>query len=128
MPRNRVAWQRFTQYLSRREKISIGSDHKPLQAICKKSLLAASCALQRMLLGLQRFNLDVRYKPGSQMYLADRLSRTRPFTLEVDTLNPFDSLTVSSERPAQLQKATAQNPELQSLRENSVGRMAGTEK
>lgn len=84
--------------------------------------------MQRMLLGLQRFNLDVRYKPGSQIYLADRLSRTRPFTLEVDTLNPFDSLTVSSERPAQLQKATAQNPELQSLRENSVGRMAGTEK
>ena len=37
MPRNRVACQRFTQYLSRREKISIGSDHKPLRAIFKKS-------------------------------------------------------------------------------------------
>ena len=116
MPRNRVACQRFTQYLSRREKISIGSGHKPLQAIFKKSVLAAPCRLQRMLLGLQQFNLDVRYKPGSQMYRADHLSRTRPFTLEVDTLNPFDSLTVSSERPAQLQKATAQDAQLQSLR------------
>ena len=116
MPRNRVACQRFTQYLSRREKISMGSGHKPLQAIFKKSVLAAPCRLQRMLLGLQQFNLDVRYKPGSQMYRADHLSRARPFTLEVDTLNPFDSLTVSSERPAQLQKATAQDAQLQTLR------------
>lgn len=69
-----------------------------------------------MLLGLQQFNLDVRYKAGSQMYLADHLSRARPFTMEVDTLNPFDSLTVSSEWPAQLQKVTAQDAELQSLR------------
>ena len=60
-----VAYQRFSQYLSRREKITVESDHKPLQAIFKKSVLAEPCRLQRMILRLQRFNLDVTFKPGS---------------------------------------------------------------
>ena len=68
-----------------------------------------------MLLGLQRLNLDVMYKPGLQMYIADHLSRTyltskgdrqkvSSFTLEVETLNPLDSLKVSSERLALLRR------------------------
>ena len=65
------ACERFNQYLARREKISIEIDHKPLESIFKKSLLSAPCRLQRMLLRLQRFNLSVSYKPGSQMFLAD---------------------------------------------------------
>ena len=44
------ACQRFSQYISRREKITVHSDHKPLQAIFKKSVLAAPCRLQTMLL------------------------------------------------------------------------------
>lgn len=44
------ACQRFSQYLSRRERITVESDHKPLQAIFKKSVLAALRRLQRMLL------------------------------------------------------------------------------
>ena len=69
------ACQRFSQYMSQREKITAESDHKPVQAILKKSLLAAPCRLQRMLLRPQQFNLDVTYKPGSQMYIADHLPR-----------------------------------------------------
>ena len=122
------ACQRFSQYISRRERITVESDHKPLQAIFKKSVLAAPCRLQRMLLRLQRFNLDVTYKPGSQMYIADHLSRAylasqgeegkgfQVFALEVETLNPLESLTVSSERLAQLQKATEQDTVLQTLK------------
>ena len=55
------------------------------------------------------------------MYIADHLSRAflpdqgeqdeefQVFALEVELLNPCDSLTVSSERLAQLQKATEQD-------------------
>ena len=80
-----------------------------------------------MLLRLQRFNLNVAYKPGLQMYIADHLSRAylasqgkedkefQGFALEVEPLNPLDSLTVSSERLAQLQKATEQDTALQTL-------------
>ena len=67
--------ERFNQYLARREKILVPTDHKPLESIFKKSLLAAPCRLQRMLLRLQRYNLSVSYKPGREMLLADHLSR-----------------------------------------------------
>ena len=122
------ACHRFSQYISRRERITVESDHKPLQAIFKKSVLPATCRLQRMLLRLQRFNLDVIYKPGPQMYIADHLSRAylasqgeedkefQVFALEVETLNPLKSLTVSSERLALLQKATEQETVLQTLK------------
>ena len=122
------ACQRFSQYISRQEKITVESDHKPLQAIFKKSVLAAPCRLQRMVLRLQCFNLNVTYKPGSQMYIADHLSRAylasqgeedkefQVFVLEVESLNPMDSLTVSSERLAQLQKTTEQDTVLQTLK------------
>ena len=60
---------------SREEKVIIESDHKPLPSIFKKSLLHAPCRLQRMMLPLQRFNLEVVYKLGSQMFMTDNLSR-----------------------------------------------------
>ena len=122
------ACHRFSQYISRREKITVESDHKPLQSIFQKSVLAALCRLQRMLLRLQRYNLEVNYKPGTQMYIADHLSRAfipgqgeqdeefQVFALEVESLSPCDSLTMSSERLAQLGKATEQDPVLQTLK------------
>lgn len=47
------ACERFNQYLARKAKISVETDHKPLKSIIKKSLLSAPCRLQRMLLRLQ---------------------------------------------------------------------------
>ena len=38
------------------------------------------------------------------------------FALNVEALNPFDSLTVSSERLAQLQKVTEEDPVLQTVK------------
>ena len=51
--------QKFSQYITRRAKVTVESDHKPLQSIFKKSLLDTPCRLQRMMLRLQRYNLDV---------------------------------------------------------------------
>ena len=67
--------ERFRQYLAGRENITVETDHKPLQSIFRKSILSAPCHLQLMLLRLQHFNLDVNYKPGTQMFIADHLSR-----------------------------------------------------
>jgi len=98
------ACSKFSQYITRREKITVESDHKPLQSIFKKSLLAAPSRLQRMLLRLQWYNLDVQYKPGFQMYVADHLSRAylkdqgdqshdefQVLALELEEINPLDS-------------------------------------
>ena len=119
---------KFSQYISRREKVTVETDHKPLESIFRKSLLDAPSRLQRMLLRLQRYNLEVGYKPGPQMFIADHLSRasireTGPqdeefqvFAIEVEGMGPLNSVKISSERLAQLQKATEQDPIMQTLK------------
>lgn len=68
------ACQKFDQYIYGKQ-VRVETDHKPLEIITKKSLLAAPRRLQRMLLQLQRYELDVHYIPGSQQWIADTLSR-----------------------------------------------------
>ena len=65
--------ERFESYLY--GKVIVESDHKPLESILKKSLLSAPKHLQRMMLRLQKFELEVVYKKGSLMFMADTLSR-----------------------------------------------------
>ena len=66
--------ERFEQYVLGRP-VKIETDHKPLESIFKKSLISAPKRLQRMMLRLQKYDLKVTYKKGSEMYLADTLSR-----------------------------------------------------
>ena len=66
--------ERFEQYVQGRP-VKIETDHKPLESIFKKSLISALKRLQRMMLRLQKYDLKVTYKKGSEMYLADTLSR-----------------------------------------------------
>ncbi|KAK2557053.1 Retrovirus-related Pol polyprotein from transposon 17.6 [Acropora cervicornis] len=70
------ACERFNQYLFGRNSVSVQSDHKPPETIFVKPLTAAPKRLQGMLLRLQKFNLKVGYVKGSEMFLADTLSRT----------------------------------------------------
>ena len=68
------ACQRFSMYLLGRSFVA-ESDHKPLEMIAVKNLANAPPRLQRMLLQLQRFDVTIKYKPGSKMQLVDALSR-----------------------------------------------------
>ena len=127
--------QCFDQYLARTGKIVDETDHKPLQPIFKKHIHAAPCSLQRMLLRLLRYNLDVIYKKGSLMYLADRLSRDplaqenegkepdefQVFATELESMSPFDVIELSPERLVQLQTCTAQDPVLMTLETTVIG-------
>ena len=70
--------KRFHQYIYGKHVI-IETDHKPLESIYNKPLSQAPSRLQRMLLQLQEYDIELRYKKGSEMYLADALSRA--FTL-----------------------------------------------
>ena len=63
------------------KRVIIKTDHKPLESIYNKPLSQAPSHLQRMLLQLQEYDIELRYKKGSEMYLADALSRA--FTTEV---------------------------------------------
>ena len=108
----------------------VESDHKPLQAIFKKSILTAPSRLQRMLLRLQRYNLEVHYKKGKEMYIADHLSRApttateedgdefEVFAVELNSSDPLEYSQVKPERLAHLQKCTGQDPILQTFKES----------
>ena len=69
------ACERFEAYIYGRDVVRVDSDHKPLETIVLKPLHAAPQRLQRMLLRLQKYNLELRYKKGCDMFLADTHSR-----------------------------------------------------
>ena len=71
------ACKRFHQYVYGKT-ITVESDHKPLEAILKKPLSQAPSRLQKMLMQLQAYDINLVYKTGSEMYIADALSRAFP--------------------------------------------------
>ena len=67
---------RLNHHLHGREKITAVTDHRPLETILTKSINSASKGLQRMMLRLQKYSLNIVYKKGTQMYISDHLSRS----------------------------------------------------
>lgn len=70
-------------------KVFVETDHKPLETLFKKPLYKVPARLQRMMLAVQGYNLDVKYKPGREMYIADTLSRS---CNKIDTENKLKEL------------------------------------
>ena len=66
--------KRFHQFVYAR-RIKVQTDHKPLVAIMKKSLQSAPPRLMRMLLALQKYDIELTHLPGKAIPLADTLSR-----------------------------------------------------
>ena len=54
------------------------TDHKPLISIVKKALTSAPRRFQRMLLRLQHYDFDLKFKPDSKIVITDTLSRPFP--------------------------------------------------
>ena len=52
-------------------RVILWTDNKPLTSIYKKPLASAPKRLQRLLLRLQQYDVGLRCKPGSEIYLAD---------------------------------------------------------
>lgn len=57
------------------KKLTIETNHKPLETIFKKPICNAPPRLQRILLDVASYSPTVIYKKGESMYLADILSR-----------------------------------------------------
>ena len=71
-------------------KVIIYTDHEPLVSISSKPLAFAPKRLQRLLLRLQQYDAEIRYRPGREMYLADTLSRAKsPSTSMSETNLPY---------------------------------------
>ena len=72
-----ITWScdKFDQYLYGRDIVNIETDHEPLKSVFKKEIHKSPKRLQRMRLAPQKYNLDVQYKKGTLMHIADPLSR-----------------------------------------------------
>ena len=69
--------ERFHQYVYGRH-VEVHPDHKPLESIYTKHLFAAPPRFARMLLRIQQYDVSIKYVPGSDVKLADALSRVNP--------------------------------------------------
>ena len=87
--------QKFHDVIYGREAI-IETDHKPITAIVNKPLHTAPARLQRMLLQLQRYNLKFNYRRGTELYVADTLSRASACITEEPGVEDDDQLDVLS--------------------------------
>ena len=57
--------------------VEVETDHRPLQSI-NKPLHQAPARLQRFLLQLQKYDLQVTYKPGKYLHVADNSESIEP--------------------------------------------------
>lgn len=111
--------ERFDQYTYGR-KVVVQNDHKPLEAIPKKPLSQAPKRLQDILMKLYRYNIEFQFIKGSELILADTLSRA--FTdndTEEFTSTRVLGIGVTEEFPdariEEIKNATAEDPVLQTL-------------
>ena len=97
-------------------RVILWIDHKPLVSIYKKPLASAPKRLQRLLLRLQQYDVDLKYKPGSEMYLADPLSRASLKNItqskaeeETESIHATDFLPISELQLKEIQAETARD-------------------
>ncbi|KAL0194540.1 hypothetical protein M9458_008112, partial [Cirrhinus mrigala] len=114
--------KRFHEYMYGR-KVTVESDHKPLEAILKKPLASAPPRLQRMILQLQKYDIHILHKPRKQIPVADTLSRksieyhddslSEGMDAQVHTL--IANIQVSDYKLKEIIAATAQDTQLATL-------------
>ena len=120
------ACQTFHQYIYGKS-IDVHSDHRPLESILKKPIGKASPRLQRMMLQLQRYTLNVRCVPGKLMYVADTLSRAyitgdagcgAPEDMEVLVHSLVENLPATIDKLEQFRRAFAEDQVMQTLKQS----------
>ena len=120
-----LALERLNHYTFGRT-ITVQSDHQPLQSIWEKSIVSASPRLQRLLLRLAHYDLNIEFLRGKENVVADALSRVYPLQSSdsktkdsnIDVI-PVHHITqtapVNKTRLQELRLATQSDPTLYSL-------------
>ena len=111
---------KFHDYIYGMPKVEVESDHNPLEAILRKPLHQAPPRLQKMIMTTQKYPLDVTYRPGKHLVLADTLSRAYlpecgESIEEKYDINIVQTLPISNSKLHQLKVETKKDPHLQQL-------------
>ena len=105
----------FNTYLQGR-RFTVQSDHKPLEMIHLKNMHNTPPRLQRMLLQLQKYDMKIEYNPGSEMLLADALSRCPArYGQEIKLDLPVDYIAFTSAWIETLRETTCEDPVLSTV-------------
>ena len=102
--------------------VKIQSDPKHLESILKKFLMCAPKRLQVMMMRLQKYDYEVQHERGTNLYLADTLSRAyllmtlHPTGAEFENINAAAFLPVSTSRLQEIQQAIEDDEILQALK------------
>lgn len=104
--------ERFHTYIYGKD-VTILSDHKSLENITQKDISKAPLRLQRMLLRIQPYGCQVKYKPGKELIYADYLSRHSPqHGAEIELDNIVHTISMSQDKLDELKQETDQDEEL----------------
>ena len=111
--------KRFHFFIYGHPKVTVETDHKPLEMIFNKPLNQVPLRLQQMRLTLQYYNFTVKYKPGRGIFSADCLSR-QPLDEKIEeeiTNHPIETIAISENRLEEYQQSTSTDKELPKLME-----------
>lgn len=136
-----IMWStdKFNQYILGHEVVHIESDHEPLKAVFTKPIHKSPKRLQRILMAVQNYSLDVQYKKGEFMWISDALSRAYRNTTEAskhDTslicafaeIHHSENLSIAPYRLAELRNQIANDSLMQKLMEAIKGGWAVSRK
>lgn len=110
--------KKFHEYVYGKE-LTVESDHKPLETIFKKNIQSAPARLQRIMFNLAPYSPKVIFKKGTEIPLADFLSRDCDASNlkheQEENLKVAVILPMSLDATEELINATKEDPHLQSL-------------
>ena len=123
-----IVWatNKFDQYILGREIVHIESDHQPLKAVFAKPVHKSPKRLQRMLMALQNYTLEIHYKKGTLMWISDTLSRAYRSTTEsaehdisevraLEEIDHCEGVSIAPNRLNQFKQCTSTDPVMQQL-------------
>ena len=116
--------EKFHHYCFGREVIVI-TNHKPLVAIFKKHVVILSLCIQCILLKIHQYRVQIIYKAGSEIFIADWLSQhnhaegkdkpIKDMDIRIDTIQKVTTIP-ECVSISQIQQATAQDNHFQCLK------------
>ena len=109
---------KFHHYVYGRTLV-VTTDHKPLTSIVNKPLSKAPKRLQSMMLKAQEYDFTLQYKPGTQIPIADALSRgpVGDTTEEINLISNLDSLPLKEHSFLRIRDETENDGTLQKLKQ-----------
>ena len=122
-----IVWStnKFNQYILGRDVVHVETDHKSLIAVFSKPIHRSPKRLQRMLMALQSYYLDVQYKKGKLMWILDAMSRAyrnitesprqQPLLCSLEETNHAESVSITPHRITEFRRETANDTVMQSL-------------